>query len=107
MKSLTAFVAVLISISCDRSTLSGLFVLIRIPLFVFVSLRFRVGPQEVHNFRMIERHYHNGTGALMKSYDFNFSFCIPNSTNEWEGKKKKKKRRKNKLQSTVLDASGN
>lgn len=33
---------------------------------------------------MIERHYHNGTGALMKSYDFNFSFCIPNSTNEWE-----------------------
>jgi hypothetical protein len=46
------------------------------------SLRFRVGPSEVHNFRMIERHYHNGTGALMKSYDFNFSFCIPNSTNE-------------------------
>jgi hypothetical protein len=33
---------------------------------------------------MIERHYHNGTGALLKSYDFNFSFCIPNSTNEWE-----------------------
>lgn len=51
---------------------------------LLLSLRFRVGPQEVHNFRMIERHYHNGTGALMKSYDFNFSFCIPNSTNEWE-----------------------
>jgi hypothetical protein len=50
----------------------------------YFSLRFRVGPQEVHNFRMIERHYHNGTGELMKSYDFNFSFCIPNSTNEWE-----------------------
>ena len=33
---------------------------------------------------MIERHYHNQTHALMKSYDFNFSFCIPNSTNEWE-----------------------
>lgn len=51
---------------------------------VGTTLRFRVGPQEVHNFRMVERHYHNGTGALMKSYDFNFSFCIPNSTNEWE-----------------------
>jgi len=33
---------------------------------------------------MIERHYHAGTHALLKSYDFNFSFCIPNSTNEWE-----------------------
>ena len=54
------------------------------PLSRAHRLRFRVGPQEVHNFRMIERHYHNGTGALMKSYDFNFSFCIPNSTNEWE-----------------------
>ncbi len=21
---------------------------------------------------------------MLKSYDFNFSFCIPNSTNEWE-----------------------
>jgi len=51
---------------------------------VGTTLRFRVGPQEVHNFRMIERHYHNGTGQLMKSYDFNFHFCIPNSTNEWE-----------------------
>lgn len=51
---------------------------------VGTTLRFRVGPQEVHNFRMIERHYHNATHALMKSYDFNFSFCIPNSTNEWE-----------------------
>jgi len=51
---------------------------------VGTTLRFRVGPHEVHNFRMIERHYHNGTHALLKSYDFNFSFCIPNSTNEWE-----------------------
>lgn len=51
---------------------------------VGTTLRFRVGPQEVHNFRMIERHYHNSTHVLMKSYDFNFSFCIPNSTNEWE-----------------------
>lgn len=31
---------------------------------------------------MIERHYFQG--KLIKSYDFNFDFCIPNSTNEWE-----------------------
>lgn len=51
---------------------------------VGTSLCFRVGNNEVKNFRMIERHYHGGTHALMKSYDFNFHFCIPGSTNEWE-----------------------
>ena len=63
---------------------------------VSTALRFSVGPQEVRNFRMIERHYtvdrrQGGRGggeevqyALLKSYDFNFHFCIPNSTNEWE-----------------------
>jgi hypothetical protein len=33
---------------------------------------------------MIERHYNNATGKLMKSYDFTFPFCIPNSVNEWD-----------------------
>lgn len=32
---------------------------------------------------MIERHYHKG--QLLRSYDFNFRFCPPNTTNEWEG----------------------
>jgi len=45
-------------------------------------LKFKVGPREVRNFRMIERHYFKS--RLMKSYDFNFPFCIPNSINEWE-----------------------
>jgi len=49
---------------------------------VGTTLRFRVGPKEVKDFRMIERHYFKG--RLIKSYDFNFEFCIPNSTNEWE-----------------------
>jgi len=49
---------------------------------VATTLRFRVGDNEVNNFRMIERHYSNN--KLMKSYDFNFNFCIPNSSNEWE-----------------------
>jgi len=49
---------------------------------VGTMLRFKVGDQPLKNFRMIERHYH--AGKLVKSYDFNFQFCIPNSTNEWE-----------------------
>lgn len=49
---------------------------------VGTMLRFKVGNQPLKNFRMIERHYFNG--KLVKSYDFNFHFCIPNSTNEWE-----------------------
>ena len=31
---------------------------------------------------MIERHYFRD--QLIKSFDFNFGFCIPNSTNTWE-----------------------
>lgn len=35
---------------------------------------------------MIERHFTPvGEGyKLIKSYDFAFNFCIPNSTNDWE-----------------------
>jgi len=46
------------------------------------TLQFSVGPQPVENFRMIERHYFKD--QLIKSFDFNFGFCIPNSTNTWE-----------------------
>mmetsp|Transcript_45910 Transcript_45910/g.74907 ORF Transcript_45910/g.74907 Transcript_45910/m.74907 type:complete len:179 (-) Transcript_45910:861-1397(-) len=46
------------------------------------TLVFSVGPKPVPNFRMIERHYFRD--RLIKSYDFNFGFCIPNSTNSWE-----------------------
>jgi hypothetical protein len=31
---------------------------------------------------MIERHYFGN--ELIKSFDFNFGFCIPGSTNTWE-----------------------
>ena len=34
------------------------------------------------DFRMIERHYFKD--ELIRSYDFNFGFCIPGSTNSWE-----------------------
>merc|ERR1712167_136119 len=46
------------------------------------SLEFSVGPREVQDFRMIERHYFRD--RLIKSYDFKFGFCIPNSVNSWE-----------------------
>jgi protein unc-119 len=49
---------------------------------VGAKLVFCVGPQPVNNFRMIERHYFRD--RLLKSFDFSFGFCIPNSTNSWE-----------------------
>jgi len=45
------------------------------------ELIFSVGEKQVPNFRMIERHYFRN--QLIKSYDFNFGFCIPGSTNTW------------------------
>ena len=49
---------------------------------VGTSVEFKVGDKEVKNFRMIERHYFRD--RLLRSYDFTFHFCIPNSTNTWE-----------------------
>jgi len=46
------------------------------------QLEFSVGPEPVPSFRMIERHYFRD--RLIKSFDFSFGFCIPNSTNSWE-----------------------
>lgn len=40
------------------------------------------GPLPVKNFRLIERYYFRDT--LLKSYNFDFGFCIPHSTNTWE-----------------------
>ena len=46
------------------------------------TLTFAVGAQPVKNFTMIERHYFKE--KLIKSFEFTFPFCIPNSTNTWE-----------------------
>merc|ERR1712010_270562 len=43
------------------------------------TLEFTVGDRPLTNFRMIERHYFKET--LLKSFDFNLEFCIPNSRN--------------------------
>ncbi|KAL1110395.1 hypothetical protein AAG570_007926 [Ranatra chinensis] len=49
---------------------------------VGASVEFTVGNRPVSNFRMIERHYFKDT--LLKSFDFEFGFCIPNSRNTCE-----------------------
>ncbi|KAG8468504.1 hypothetical protein KFE25_013587 [Diacronema lutheri] len=46
------------------------------------TLEFSIGPEPLNTFRMIERHYFRE--MLIRSYDFDFGFCIPNSTNTWE-----------------------
>ena len=46
------------------------------------SLTFSVGNKPVKDFLMIERHYFND--KLIKSFEFKFDFCIPNSVNTWE-----------------------
>mmetsp|Transcript_4179 Transcript_4179/g.4281 ORF Transcript_4179/g.4281 Transcript_4179/m.4281 type:complete len:259 (-) Transcript_4179:288-1064(-) len=54
---------------------------LRLPL-IQTSLQFAVGDNEVHDFRMIERHYFQN--KLVKSFDFEFGFCIPSSVNTWD-----------------------
>lgn len=46
------------------------------------ELTFSVGNYSVKNLVMIERHYFKG--KLIKSFEFKFDFCIPNSVNNWE-----------------------
>ncbi|XP_065116157.2 protein unc-119 homolog B [Paramisgurnus dabryanus] len=49
---------------------------------VGATVEFTVGDRPVNNFRMIERHYFQE--RLLKSFDFDFGFCIPNSRNTCE-----------------------
>lgn len=46
------------------------------------SVEFTVGDHAINKFRMIERHYFRD--KLLKSFDFDFGFCIPNSHNTCE-----------------------
>ncbi|XP_068166562.1 protein unc-119 homolog B [Antennarius striatus] len=49
---------------------------------VGATVEFTVGDQPINSFRMIERHYFQG--RLLKNFDFDFGFCIPNSRNTCE-----------------------
>ncbi|GBN36199.1 Protein unc-119 B [Araneus ventricosus] len=49
---------------------------------VGATVEFTVGEKPVNKFRMIERHYFRE--KLLKTFDFEFGFCIPNSKNSCE-----------------------
>ncbi|XP_037069048.1 protein unc-119 homolog [Pollicipes pollicipes] len=49
---------------------------------VGATVEFTIGPEPVNNFRMIERHFFRN--KLLKTFDFEFGFCIPNSKNTCE-----------------------
>ncbi|KAF4077644.1 hypothetical protein AMELA_G00210570 [Ameiurus melas] len=49
---------------------------------VGATVEFTVGDIPINNFRMIERHYFRD--QLLKSFDFEFGFCIPSSKNTCE-----------------------
>ena len=45
-------------------------------------MEFSVGSKPVKNFQMIERHFFRG--QHLKTFHFDFGFCIPNSVNSCE-----------------------
>eukprot|EP00036_Acanthoecidae_sp_10tr_P007444 CAMPEP_0182920564 /NCGR_PEP_ID=MMETSP0105_2-20130417/3556_1 /TAXON_ID=81532 ORGANISM="Acanthoeca-like sp., Strain 10tr" /NCGR_SAMPLE_ID=MMETSP0105_2 /ASSEMBLY_ACC=CAM_ASM_000205 /LENGTH=278 /DNA_ID=CAMNT_0025057981 /DNA_START=69 /DNA_END=906 /DNA_ORIENTATION=- len=49
---------------------------------VGATVTFVVGDKPVNNFTMVERHFFKG--KLLKSFSFNFPFCIPGSSNTCE-----------------------
>ncbi|XP_074643730.1 protein unc-119 homolog B-B-like [Tubulanus polymorphus] len=49
---------------------------------VGATVEFTIGDKPVNKFRMIERHYFRD--KLLKTFDFEFGFCIPNSKNTVE-----------------------
>jgi len=49
---------------------------------VGATVEFTVGEKPVNKFRMIERHFFRD--RLLKSFDFEFGFCIPTSKNSCE-----------------------
>ncbi|XP_056467694.1 protein unc-119 homolog A-like isoform X2 [Gadus chalcogrammus] len=49
---------------------------------VGATVEFTVGDTPINNFRMIERHYFRE--QLLKSFDFEFGFCMPSSKNTCE-----------------------
>jgi len=49
---------------------------------VGATVEFKIGEKPLKNFRMIERHYFRD--QHLKTFDFDFGFCIPNSVNTCE-----------------------
>lgn len=51
-------------------------------VYLITSVEFTVGTKPVKNFRMIERHFFRD--RLLKTFDFEFGYCIPMSKNTCE-----------------------
>ena len=49
---------------------------------VGATVDFSVGTKAINEFRMVERHFFRN--KLLKSFDFDFGFCIPESKNTVE-----------------------
>ena len=49
---------------------------------IYCSVEFTIGDKPVQKFRMIEKHYFRD--CLLKCFDFEFGFVIPNSKNTME-----------------------
>ena len=49
---------------------------------VGLMMNFSIGPKEINNMEMCERHYFRG--RVIRDYSFKFGFVMPNSTNSWE-----------------------
>jgi hypothetical protein len=47
-----------------------------------LQVEFKIGDLPIPNLQMIERHYFRG--KCIKSYEFKFGFCMPNTTNTLE-----------------------
>ena len=46
------------------------------------SIMFKIGDKPIKDLIIVDRFYFKD--KLIKSYEFKFPFCIPNSTNEWD-----------------------
>ncbi|CAF92361.1 unnamed protein product, partial [Tetraodon nigroviridis] len=68
--------------SISRHTHQSLFVFFKLFSLFSNRVEFTVGNRPLNHFRMIERHYFRD--HLLKSFDFDFGFCIPNSRNTCE-----------------------
>lgn len=58
------------------------YILLYFDFNIINRVEFTVGSKPVNKFRMIERHYFRN--KLLKTFDFEFGFCIPHSKNTCE-----------------------
>ncbi len=68
--------------SCLTQFIAFLFLTNNVHQTISFRVGFKVGDREVKSFRMIERHFFRD--QLIKSFDFDFGFCPPKTTNSIE-----------------------